>query len=522
MYNSARNEGEKARGSLTNILNLNRNMKGYDMQSISSRLSLGPISSYFRLLLAITAGLTAAFITGCGGSSSWHSIPAGTSVTVLASSTANDQLSRFSLQVTSLTLTSQSGEKVTVISTPQNAEFIHLNGTMEPLVTASVPQGVYTAASVSVDGGFPVCAGYDPADNSILTNGAIGSYASSSAATANLPAPITVTGTAMGLALDLQASESVSSFDCVLTALGAASITPTFNLTPVTLAAQPTNSGNGKATGLRGLVTSVNNGGTSFSVAGADGPTWQLSTSGSTVYQGITGVSQLAVGMPVDMEVAIQQDGSLLATWVGVYDTNPSSLTVASGPSIEVAASEPVLLGLVVENEGPLLAGLEGGSLYFSFGNSTFQTSNRLTNIQSLPFAASFNGANMVPGQNVLLSTHASTVTGGPTYIPATTVTLQPQTINGTVSAISSSGSFTTYIVTLAPYDLFPDFAVLPGQTTLLTNPGSIVVYVDGSAQMLNTDTISVGSVLRFNGLVFNDNGTLRMDCAQVNDGVAE
>jgi hypothetical protein len=27
---------------------------------------------------------------------------------------------------------------------------------------------------------------------------------------------------------------------------------------------------------------------------------------------------------------------------------------------------------------------------------------------------------------------------------------------------------------------------------------------------------------LRFYGLVLNDNGTLRMDCAQVNDGVAE
>jgi hypothetical protein len=31
-----------------------------------------------------------------------------------------------------------------------------------------------------------------------------------------------------------------------------------------------------------------------------------------------------------------------------------------------------------------------------------------------------------------------------------------------------------------------------------------------------------VGSVVRFYGLVFNDNGMLRMDCAQVNDGVAE
>jgi len=27
---------------------------------------------------------------------------------------------------------------------------------------------------------------------------------------------------------------------------------------------------------------------------------------------------------------------------------------------------------------------------------------------------------------------------------------------------------------------------------------------------------------LRFNGLIFNDGGTLRMDCGQVNDGARE
>ncbi len=31
-----------------------------------------------------------------------------------------------------------------------------------------------------------------------------------------------------------------------------------------------------------------------------------------------------------------------------------------------------------------------------------------------------------------------------------------------------------------------------------------------------------MGGVARFYGLVFNDNGTLRMDCAQIDDGVAE
>jgi hypothetical protein len=76
--------------------------------------------------------------------------------------------------------------------------------------------------------------------------------------------------------------------------------------------------------------------------------------------------------------------------------------------------------------------------------------------------------------------------------------------------------------VTLAPYDLFTDLAVQPGQPTLLNTPNTVVVYVDSNAQLLNTDLAVVGAVLRFRGLVFNDNGTLRMDCAEISDGVAE
>jgi hypothetical protein len=48
------------------------------------------------------------------------------------------------------------------------------------------------------------------------------------------------------------------------------------------------------------------------------------------------------------------------------------------------------------------------------------------------------------------------------------------------------------------------------------------VVYADSNTQQLNTNPVAVGSVVRFYGLVFNDNGTLRMDCAQINDGVPE
>ena len=61
----------------------------------------------------------------------------------------------------------------------------------------------------------------------------------------------------------------------------------------------------------------------------------------------------------------------------------------------------------------------------------------------------------------------------------------------------------------------------MQGQTTLLQTPGSVVVYADSGTQMLNSTPPAIGGVLRFNGLVFNDNGTLRMACTEVLDGVA-
>jgi hypothetical protein len=222
------------------------------------------------------------------------------------------------------------------------------------------------------------------------------------------------------------------------------------------------------------------------------------------------------------MDGEIQPDGSLLATRIAVYDSDTATLSTMSGPLVALSPSVSGLLTLNVEDQGPILNGSEGGPVQFGYGSAVFQISGQLTNLQSLPFTASFNGSNMVPGQKVFITTHAPVFLGGPKYTPTTTITLLPQTINGTVSAISSSGSFTTYTVTLAAYDIFPDFATQPGVASLLTNPNTVVVYVSSNTQQLTSEAIATGSIVRFNGLVFNDNGTLRMDCAQMSDGVTE
>jgi hypothetical protein len=70
------------------------------------------------------------------------------------------------------------------------------------------------------------------------------------------------------------------------------------------------------------------------------------------------------------------------------------------------------------------------------------------------------------------------------------------QVVNATLIAASASGNFMDYTVSLAPYDLFPALAVQQGQTTLLTNPNQMEVYIDNSTQQLNTQPLAAGSTL--------------------------
>src|SRR5882762_6378027 len=103
--------------------------------------------------LAVAAG----FMSGCTGNPAGASVnsggnpppPPNTQVTVLVSSKANDQLTEFVVTPSSITLSDNAGKTVSLLQTPIETEFMHLNGNSAPLLTASVPQGVYTSASFS-------------------------------------------------------------------------------------------------------------------------------------------------------------------------------------------------------------------------------------------------------------------------------------------------------------------------------------------------------------------------------------
>jgi len=450
-------------------------------------------------------------------------------VTVLTTSTANDQLSEFDMVLNSITLTSQSGSTASLISAPISAEFLHVNGVSEPLLSVTVPQGVYTSATASVGSEAFKCVAFDPSNGGVTPHTFDYGYTPQANVTVSLPSPITIAGNNALVQLNLQVSQSASynNQNCLTTSSNF-SITPTFTLT---LASDT----NPMEVGLKGLINATPEPDGSFAVTAAEGgqdcaasgcgaleigPVWQVAAGADTVYQGIGGSAELVTGVAVDMDAVLQPDGSLLAKRIAVYDANPNNLSATIGPVTAVFGVGPVLYGFPTEDFGA-----QNDDMYpFNFSSATFQISGQFGNLQTLPFPASFSATNMVPGQNIYATTHSLVLEPPPIDMPATTVTLIPQTINGTVTAIGSEGGFTTYTVTLAPYDLFPDLAVqLPGgQANLLTNPNTVIVYADINTQMLNTTPLAVGGVVRSYGLVFNDNGTLRMDCAQINDGVAE
>ena len=505
------------------------------MKSASSRFDVHSTPGCFGPVVTLLAALLAVFASGCGGggSETGATFSGNTTVTLFLTGTANDVLTSFPAGFDSLTLTNKTGATVQLLSSQISADFIHQNGTAHPEFTLSIPQGVYVSATASYTGGGYLCENI--ASNGDYNHQIFGYNIPEPNLPVTLPAPITIAGSSMGLLLNLAVSQSLSPDSCPTSdgEMQTQTIQPDLVLTPMTLAAQPTNSANGLALNQQGMIASIDSGAEEFSVNNIyDSFAGQVTVSRNTAYQGVAGFSDIAAGMPVEIDEAVQADGSLVATRIQVYDKDTNTLSVNIGPllstnyTLENATIEvPNLLHvarIAVRGTVPVEDICQVPD--WKDSNAVFQVSGELSNLSSLPFPARFDAASVAPGQLVAATTHDSlnVCLAENRYSSAATITLLPQTIDGTVEAVSGEGGFATYTIRLAPYDLFPVMGSQPNQVLPVANPDIVVVYADSNTQMLNTSPIAIGNVARFYGLVFNDNGTLRMDCAQINDGVAE
>ena len=450
------------------------------------------------LLLLLAAGCS-------GGGNTGTTFSGNTTVSLLISSTANDQLQTYSVELASLTLTEKSGATANLVSTPIFDGFLQANGKQEPLLTTSIPQGEYVSAAATVKLAGYSCAYLNTQGTLVTANSWDAVPQSSPAVSITLPAPVEVTGSSMALSLNLLVSQSASwnpaGADCTPgnsnSGTGTSSITPTFSLQSTSLLSQAAGSASGTMVGLEGEVESIDTSTNMVTLVAAGGgyidsnpifapgPVWQVHAGSGTAYQGISGFSQFAVGQPVSLDASLQPDGSLAASRIEAMDPITSNLSVLVGSVVYVSSVIPAIL---VDNQSSSGSVMSGGANPLSYNNTTlFQISSQFSNLKDLPFSATFTSANVVPGQELLVTSHAASIQPEPVYLAASSFTLIPQTIDGTVSAVSTEGGFTVYTVTLVPYDLFPALAVQPSQATL-KNPNTVYVYADGNTQMLNTN----------------------------------
>ncbi len=466
-------------------------------------------------------GLVAGLLSGCSTSATPNSnntvsAPA-VSVPVLITDAPSDQLLSFSLTINSIVLNDSAGKSATVLSTPTTIEICHLNGIQAPLVTASIPQDTYTSAVITFSNPQITYVSSTAAAMSVTPTLATTSF------TFTFPTPFTVSNANTSLLFDLIASQSVAISGTTVT------VTPVFKVMPVPPAsAVPPAGQNG--TGMQQMATVVSVSGTSVVLQPGSGPNFTVTTDSSTVLQGFSSLSSLTAGELVQVDFIVSGGCSplnnacanlppvLLATRIQLAPpavAGQPPVNLLNGPVTSVASGSFKMA--VMQGLGPNVAPTAVASSLYTItvnGSTVFAAAPQFVSITNLPFVPTFTAANLTAGQTV--GVVASTTSG--TSATAADVYLIPQTLGGTVTAISTVGSWTKYTLTLNSGSAF----------TTLSGVPTVTVYTDTAtagppptpAGATAPPAIAVGSNVRFNGLVFNTgSGTFAMIAGCSPDG---
>jgi hypothetical protein len=461
---------------------------------------------------AITLGLAAGLILGCSNSvaPSTGNLATGATATlpVLITDAPSDQLVSFSLTLNTITLTDSAKKTTSILSTPTTIEITHLNGIQAPLLTATVPQDTYTSAAFTFS---------NPQITYINSSGAAvvaSPVLATTSYTFTFPTAFTVGNTSTSLLVDLIASQSVTISGTTVT------VSPVFSLRPVPPAtAAPPMGQNG--TGMQQTGTVVSSTATSLTIQPGQGPSFTVTTNSSTVLQGFTSLTSLTAGELVEVDFTVQSGGVYLASRIELEPAPPNAAqaNLLTGTVLTIPSVRPVDLDFtmgVIQGVGPAGSTSAGAVVTVdTTPSTTFAITPQFVSLSGLPFTPTFTPANLTSGQAVGVITSgtlASPLSGS--SVAATNVYLVPQTIDGTVTAVSTSGTYNTYTLTLASGSAFGS---LSGATSITVYTGSATA---GPVGVASPPAITVGSTVRFNGLIFNlGSGKFAMVAACSPDG---
>jgi hypothetical protein len=447
------------------------------------------------IIVSSLLSLTLIF-SACGGGNPMNPnnplTPGGTSSVVVGFGDAPaDSIVSFELTITSITLTSSTGSTVTVLSSPAKIEVSHRSGTFEPLVLKNIPQGTYTSATVSFSD--PEITIIDPITHlpkELITT------ATTSTATVQFSPSITVGATPVVLNFDLNAASSVTISG------NTATVTPVFTVNNAPAAANNDDQDvdNGEIEDVTGTVTAVS--GTTFTITrGVGSTTLTFDTNSSTQFRDIAGFSAIVPNLVVQVEGVTRPDGTLLATRV---EGQENEAIETEGLVTQVTGSPATSFKFIPHQVATMMGtsptmGHET-TVNISAG-TTFRIDNDRVDTGGLPFTPTFNASTLSKAQAVEVEVQ----TPATDNLTAQRVKLKPQTVGGAVSALSGSGSSSTFTLTVAADSAF---ASLTGQTT-------ITVFRQGNTRVHNV-TLANGNNVRVRGLLFNDGGVYKLVAGRV------
>jgi hypothetical protein len=416
-------------------------------------------------------------VAGCGGGGNNQVQLTGTSTTVQFGDATNDQVAKFELTVTSITLTGASGTANTsnLLAHPVEFEFSHSAGALEPVSLAKVPAGTYSAATISwsnpevvaLNGGVPTKLTVSP------TSG-----------TANVNQSVTISNTASFLNFDLDLASS-------LTINGTSgTLNPTFNMTASSVAANPggEDDDNGEEDDVHGSVTAIN--APKFTIQTTAGASIDFTTDANTRFKdGLTQLSDLKVGDVVEVDATTQSDGTKLATKVE-----------REGGEGEGEEAE----GLIQNLDNPLttITIVHQVDSTSTAAPTTVQISVNAQTVYSvradkLSVTGTFDATHIGKGQRI-----EADADGQASPIVARKVKLREQALIGTVSNVSGS----TFTLTPSSTSAFAQQA----------GAATVAVTVASGANLKVTP--ANGATVRVRGLVFFDGTNYTMTATRVDN----
>jgi hypothetical protein len=415
-------------------------------------------------------------VAGCGGGNNSQLQATGASTTVQFGDATNDQIAKFEITVSSITLTGANGTANTanLLASPVEFEFSHAAGALEPVSLSKVPAGTYSAATITWS---------DPEIVTVNAGTPTKLTVSPSSGTANVTSTVTISDTANFLNFDMDLASSVTINGT------SATINPTFSMTATNVPANGNNEDDEDGdTEVHGSVTGIT--APQFTIQTQAGASITFTTDANTRFKdGLTQLSDLKTGDIVEVRSTTQTDGTKLATRVEREENE-------GGEEME---------GLIQNLDNPLttitivhqLDSNKNASAPTTVDISVDNTTQYEIHADKLTVTGTFDATHIGKGQRIEADADGQT-----SPVVAHKVRLREQALVGTVSNATSTG------FTLAPSSTSA-FGSLSGAT-------SVAVTVDPNANV-KTSPVNGGTV-RVRGIVLFDGTNYTMTATRVDN----